>query len=218
MRSASLVLVLTGLVAAASAQQIFDRGTLNSLLTSSTSDDFERYSIVAGGADSLGTPILDSTTIANSQGPGLVNFGATYSDGSGVQLQWNGDSYYGLVTKTLLANGYGGMIRIDYAGSVQAMGLDARAFAGYAYSGFMDVFNGSTVVGSVAFSLTSGGSESEFLGYQNAGGITHVEISSTNYGWSPIIDDHTYGTVPEPFTLTVLAGASLAFFGRRRRK
>lgn len=216
MKTQTIALMVVISVSGAYAQQIGDRATLNSLLASSTTDDFESYNISSGSATGMNVTFLDSLTIVNGQGPGLVNVGATYSDPSILQMQWNGDQYFGLNSKTILSNGSTGAIRIDYSGGVHAMGLDARAFSGFGYSGVMDVYNGATSVGSIGFSLTNGGSESVFLGWQNGGGITHVIVSSGAFSWSPIIDDHTYGAVPEPMTMAVL-GAGLAFLSRRRK-
>lgn len=217
MKRTPLVALTMLMSVAATAQVIGDRATLNALLVSSTTDDFETYRVAVGSAENLDIWSLDSTSIANGQGPGLVNPGATYSDPSAAQLQWNGDTYFGLTTKTILANGVNGAIRIDYANFTQAMGLDAENFGGYPYDGSMQVWNGATLVDTVNFSLGGGTSEFKFVGYRNDAGITHVILSSPNYNWSPIIDDHTYGVVPEPATLLAL-GAALAAMVRRRRK
>ncbi|MGE3126604.1 MAG: PEP-CTERM sorting domain-containing protein [Fimbriimonadaceae bacterium] len=217
MKRTLFILAISAVAVGAQAQQIGSRAALNALLVGSTSDDFEAFSIGVGNATNLDTTTLDSTTIANGQGPGLVNAGATYSDPSGTQLQWNGDTYFGINTKTLLSNGSGGQIRIDYAGATQAMGLDAKVFNGFGYSGMMQVYNGATLVDTVNFNLAGTAGESVFLGYQNNAGISHVIVSDLSHSWSAIIDDHTYGVVPEPATMIAL-GLGLAALARRRRK
>jgi len=201
------------------AQQIMTRGALNALLTSSTSDDFEAFQIGVGAATNLDIASLDSNSIALGQGPGLVKPGATYVDPTGVHLQWNGDQYVGLNSKTILANGGGGgTIKINYNVFTQAMGLDAKAFLGFGYTGTMDVYdNAGALVGSANFGLGTGGGETSFIGWQNNAGIGSVVISSPNFSWSPIIDDHTYGVVPEPVSMIAL-GTGLLALARRRRK
>jgi hypothetical protein len=97
------------------------------------------------------------------------------------------------------------------------MGVDVENFDGFGYSGTMEVYNGATLVDTVAMTLGGSSGEFVFMGYQNAGGITHVIFDSPTYSWSPIIDDHTYGAVPEPTTIIAL-GAGLAALLARRRK
>ena len=98
------------------------------------------------------------------------------------------------------------------------MGLDAKDYAGYGYAGKMDVYNGASLLGTINFNLAGNAGESDFLGWQNAGGITRVVVSSPTYGWSPIIDDHTYGVIPEPTTPSLLALGLLALVHRRRAR
>ncbi len=202
---------------AAHAQVISTRGDLNSILTSSTTDDFETYRVADGGADVMNTAFLDSNSVVNNQGPGLVNPGASYSDPSNSGLQWNGFNYYGQTSKDILSNG-AGTIQIDYANFTQAIGLDANNFAGYAYSGSMEVWNGNTLVDTVNFNLGGGSGESVFLGYRNDSGITRVVVTSPTYSWSPLIDNHTYGVVPEPASLAVMGLSALALVRRRRQR
>ncbi|MBL1216632.1 MAG: hypothetical protein D8M59_03975 [Planctomycetes bacterium] len=199
LRTATLAAVTFGafaLTTASQAQQIPDRATLDAMLgANKIEDDFENYNVAFGGAENLDTYTLDSSTVANGQGPGLVNAGATYSDPSATQLQWNGDTYFSLQTRTLLANGSLGSIDIKYDANCSAMGIDLRAFSGYGYSGTVDIYDlGGSLVGSVPFSLSSGGAENAFVGWQHDPGISYVSIYSSNFGWSPVIDNHAYGT------------------------
>ena len=63
-------------------------------------EDFEAYVVAVGGAENTGSLFLDDTTITGTgQGPGLVLGGCFYSCAAG-SLQWNGDTYFGLPTKT----------------------------------------------------------------------------------------------------------------------
>ncbi len=158
-------------------------------------EDFEAYSVGSGLADSLDVFCLDDTSIANGQGPGLVQPGATYCDPTSIQLQWNGDQYFSRTTKTLLANGSSGTIHITYSPAVTAMGVDLSAFVGYGYTGTATVYDPSNgVLGTVGFTLVSGGPERFFVGWADAGGIGRVEISNITWPWSPKLDDHAYGS------------------------
>lgn len=200
MREPRAILASVALVASASAalgQQIPDRPTLDAILGSNqTLEDFESFDVASGDAVNLDVTFLDHTTIANAQGPGLVELGATYIDPSGFQLQWNGDQFHERSTKTILAHGINGAIGIFYNPSVQAMGLDLTNFAGFGYSGTATIFDVSGFpVGSVDFTLSGSGGERFFVGWLHPEGILGVAIHSPNYSWSPKIDDHGYGDV-----------------------
>lgn len=215
------VILSLGLVAVtavfANAQVINDRSTLNGILGSYVNDDFETYSVADGTAIVTNVAVLNSTTIMTGQGPGLVNAGVTYRDLSGNSIQWNGNGYYGIVSKSIIANGTNGDFRIDYDGSTIAMGLDLKSFEGYGYSGTMSVYSGATLVDTVAFSVSAVAGSSTFVGYQHGAGITSVLLNSPTYPWSPIIDDHTFAAVPEPGTIAAL-GAGVLLLLRKRRK
>jgi hypothetical protein len=207
---------LANLAGSAAADVIPDRATLDAILGGNQIlEDFESFDIAAGAAASLDVFSLDSTTIAGGQGPGLVEPLATYLDPSRVQLQWNGDTYFGLESKTLLANGATGDLWIVYDTPMRAIGLDLRAFSGFGWTGAVDVYSpGNVLLGTINASLATGGAENVFAGWEDVGGIGHIEISSPNYSWSPVIDNHGYG-VPAPGAIAVLGlGAIL----RRRTR
>jgi hypothetical protein len=203
---------------AAHAGVIGDRATLNTILGSDLLlEDFESYVVDFGRAEMLGTYTLDASTItSDGQGPGLVEVGATYHDPDQVDLQWNGDQYFGLNTKTLLTSSPAGRIWITYDEPVVAMGADLLGFQGYPWTGQMSVYApGGALLGTVALDIFTGGSERFFAGWEDAGGIAQVRIESSSYSWSPIIDDHGYG-VPAPGVLAMLSVGGLAM-GRRKR-
>ena len=205
------------LAAASSADVVPDRATLDAILgDTGVLEDFESYDIGPGDADNLDTPSLDHLTITNGQGPALVQPGATYADASGVRLQWNGDGYFGTNSKTLLANGTGGSVVIIYDQPVRAMGLDVLGFQGFGWAGSVYVYGvGGALLGEVPVSIVSGGPERAFAGWEDGAGIVRAEISSADYTYSPIIDDHLYG-VPTPSTLAALGVGALAISRRRR--
>jgi len=196
-------------------QQLNSRSDLNSYLSggSSFTDDFEGYNIGQGTAINTGLSTLDSTTVFNGNGPNLVGPGASYAASGGIQ--WNGDQYFSLVTKTIMSDGV--ELDINYSSAVQAMGIDLADFGGFNENYTLTVYNGSTVVGQIMGTLN--GATSIFNGWANAGGITEVTLVDTgggNSSWSPIIDNSEYGNaqaVPEPsaFILIGLGVVGLAF-------
>lgn len=194
----SMLVALAGWQSSAFAQcgsdgEIPDRATLDSRLGGNqTLEDFESFQIPTS-AVLLDTAVLDDTTIANGQGPGLVQPGATYSDASNLRLQWNADLYFNLSTKTLLASGTGGQINITYSPPVQALGVDLAGFDVSPYTGSARFYDtGNVLLGTVQFSVT-GGASRDFVGWQHLAGIGRVELHSPNFTWSPILDDHGYG-------------------------
>jgi hypothetical protein len=217
-QSAIGAFLVAALAGTAAAGQISDRTTLDTILgVNQILEDFESFEISAANAVGLDVFTLDNTNTANGQGPGLVEPGANYLDPSQIGLQWNGDNYFGINSKTLMAAGNAGMMTITYSTAVTAMGIDLRAFSGFGYSGTVTVFDTSgAVISTTNISLASGGPESVFFGWENAAGIGSVEIHSSSYTWSPIIDNHGYGAVPTPGTASLLLIGGLLSTRRRR--
>ena len=157
-------------------------------------EGFEGFSVGTGGSSTLDVFCLDQASIANGQGPGLVQPGARYCDPVSNLLQWDGDQYYQLTSKTIVSGAVTGEMRITYTQPVAAMGIDLMAFTGYPYSGTATIYDtASNVVGTVNFALLNGGSERFFVGFAHSAGIGRVDIVSPTYPWSPVIDDHAYG-------------------------
>jgi hypothetical protein len=156
-------------------------------------EGFEGYSIAPGFAELVHLACIDNSSIAQGQGPGLVQPGASYCDPGGISIAWNGDQYYQLTTKTIESDS-ASTLRITYTQPVTAMGVDLLAFFTFPYSGTATIYDtANQVVGTVQFTLTIGGSERVFVGWAHAAGIGRVDIFSSGYTWSPVIDDHVYG-------------------------
>jgi hypothetical protein len=200
------VLILVGAAQPVGSGLIADRATLNAILgAGAVTEDFESYAIVPGGLDVVDTPLLDSTTIVDGQGPGLVQPGATYVSGSGDtgfgangdKFIWMGDGREGLVTKTLAAfidHVVPTTMTIEYDPPVSAMGLDLLDFGGFSHTTTVSVFDaGGALLNS--FDLFIDGPTAVFFGYEaDAIGSVHLtgHADGTNT-WSTIIDNHTYG-------------------------
>lgn len=222
MKTALGILALAALVSGASAQVIGTRAELDALLTTSTVEDFQNYPVADGNTEEVNSS-FDSNSNVNGH-LHVVKPGATYSVVSTTDSEsfaWNGDGYNGLVSKTLSLGA--GRIQVAYGTGIQAVGFDAKAFQEFVYAGRMDVFSGIELVGQVSFSLSSGGSESKFVGFQHSAGITSVRFErefGTDSAAPVVIDNHTYGgtaPVPEPATMA-LAVLALAAAARRRAR
>lgn len=216
------VTVLAGLSAFGSAQQIATRTQLNAILAGakySYTDSFEAYNIADGNANTLGVSELDSTSTVNGQGPGLVDPGVHYVDAGGGLLQWNGANYFGSPSEEILADGGTRTLSLDYTKNVDVMGVDLRQYTGFGDTFTANVYSGSTLVGTYHGTLANSGT-SQFFGWFSATGITEVDLIGGTNGWSPIIDNHSYGytAAPEPASMAALALGGLALLRRRRAR
>ena len=173
--------------------RILDRTDLLARLdATAVIEDFETLDLPDGVADA-GTACVDDTAIFSGQGPGLVRPGAIYCDSLGGRICWNGDFYYGRTTQTIEACDHP-TLTITYTQPVTAMGFDLSAFSGFPYTGTATVYDtANAAVGTVDFTLTTGGPERVFVGWAHAAGIGRVDIYSPTYVWSPKIDDHAFG-------------------------
>ena len=180
-------------------------------------EDFEAYSVGVGSAENIGSTFLDETTITGTgQGPGLTVAGTFYSC-TGGSLQWNGDTYFGLPTKTFLANSGDSTLYVGYALPQASVGFGLHAFSGFADTATVEAYDTSgSLVDTVTVNVPGPATVSVTLTGPN---IQRVIIRGT-YSWSPIIDDHDFdsgsgcglqlsatGSCPGAMTFTVNGGA-----------
>jgi hypothetical protein len=209
------------LAAPALAQVIADRTTLNSILgASAVTADFEGFSVASGNATNVsGVTQLDNGTLVNGQGPALVPAGVTIIFPGGGNLQWNGAGYYSAPSREILTN-VNNAIEIQFTTAAKAFGVDLRAFAGYTETVTATVYaaDKTTVLSTNSSLSPSSSGTALFYGYQSVSGIGKVVFSQTPNNWSPIIDNLTFAAIPEPATVSLLAGGLLLLAGHRRRR
>lgn len=205
------ILLLVGVGSmTAQADLIADRATLEALLGGNgILEDFETLDVPEGGQRSDSSGFLNSESIFDGSGPGLVQPGATYSAPS---LFWNGNNYFGLNSQTLGdSTGWRDWeITIDYTKPVTAMGVDLQGYEGFGQQGTISVYDTENVLLSVTD--VNGG----FFGWENAGGIGRVVVDTQIDNNYMMIDNHLYG-VPVPSAVAVLAVFGLTGRTRRRR-
>lgn len=197
--------------------EITNRGVLDGSLGGGTSfiETFEGHPVAPNHAISGLGKQLDSPTF------GLLP-GATYkttsaSGGFANTLQWNGDNWYGLHSRTMLSN-YRGE-DIDYTIPVNAVGIDLSAYQGYENAGYVQFFDGASLLGTVNVNLL--GPDSTFIGWSNPNGhITRMHLQATTQTWGLIHDNHQFGmmAVPEVGSyLGIAFGIALMVAGNRKR-
>ena len=192
------------------ADLIGNRNQLESMLLPGYSiDDFETYSVAT--AENVGTGTIDASSILNGQGPNLVSDNVIYR--SATTFQWNGDGYFGLDSNTLVSGS--SQIVFLYQNDTDAFGLDFQAFNGFGYSARIEVFDlDVNLISDTVVTVTDAGPT--FYGFVSSDGIFGVRISDLTNGFSPVIDNHQYGAIPEPaYGAAILMGAIICC--RRRR-
>ena len=201
---------------------ISDRTQLNTILGGSgVTENFENYNVPDGDSGGL-QATLDSSTVVNGQGPGLVVNGVTFVAGSS-NLQWNGANYFGSPSKELVALSQ--PMNIDFSVPVNAFGLDLRAFTGFGDTATVTIFgtDDSTVLDTISSIGLAGTGVPVFFGYQDIAGIGKIELTQQSLFWSPIIDNLTFGqsaaaSTPEPSTVLGLGLLGLGALVKRQLK
>jgi hypothetical protein len=224
LRLAPIVVALATVIPS-QAGVINTRAELNALLgVGAQNENFEGFNIADGTAVNLDTNVLDSTTIANGQGPGLVIPGFQVS--GSVKLQWNGAGYFGQPSKDILSNSGDSTISLAFTKPTNAFGIDMLDFAGFTDVASVTVYatDDTTILATIS-GINLVGANAVFFGYFDAGGIGKAVLTQATDGWSPIMDNLEFGVAntgtPEPASLAML-GAGLAALGtgrilRRRR-
>ena len=201
----------------AEAGLIADRATLDALLgPTAVTEDFERFQIGFGDAVNLDVATLDSSTIANGQGPGLVVPGVRFVSSS--QLQWNGPGWFGQPSKDLLSNSGDSTLLVDFTAATSAFGLELLSFTGFPDTAMVTIYasDDATVLATFSGIPVAG----EFFGFTDPGGIGGARLTGV-FPWSPIIDNLEFGrvtAVPEPSSLLMTTGGILGLALLRRRR
>ena len=207
---------------------VADRSTLAGILGASAyTETFEEYSVTAGSATGSVIGVLDNTTVANGQGPGLVGPGISFSaanPGTGEYAQWDAAGYYGAPSTELLFGNSGtntNTLNINFSQPQAAFGLDVRDFSGFTANLTISVYStGGTLLytSPTPYALTG---TPIFVGYQSTTGIGSVSLTDTGTydTWTPIIDNVEFTPIPEPSTvaLFVMGLGVIGGYGVRRR-
>lgn len=177
-------------------------------LAAQTLDTFETYVVAFGGAELTGSTSMDDTTVTGTgQGPSLVADGCTYSSfPSTNDLQWNGDTYYGLNTKTLLSNS--NTLKLVYDNPVSSLSFTMQSFDGFGESVTVGLYDAAGLVISITTGIAVPDSTPVPFTYSGAA-VARVELTSTVNSWSPIIDDHAYSN-GLTYAITGLVGGGTA--------
>jgi hypothetical protein len=137
----------------------------------------------------------------------------------GGQLMWVGKNYFGQPSKDIL-NYRGQGLTITFDQPVDAVGFDLLALSG----GFGDgaqiaFFNGNTLLDRYGgISIPSppeidAPAKPVFFGYGNNEGITFINISGGLQLYSPILDNLTFGNIPQVSPVPTPNGFVMAAIG-----
>jgi hypothetical protein len=209
MSAASLTLFAGSLDAA----MVVSRTALNTLLGgTAVNENFENFNVANGASTSLGgNTALNSTSVNAGQGPGLIVPGMQLLPGAaaGDHLLWQGAGQYGFTSKNIGVDP-GSLITIDFTTVVNAFGMDLLTY-GSPYPNVNQVtvyaIDDTTVLGTFS-NISLAGGQIAFFGYENilGGGLGKIVLQTTS-GYGPVLDNVTFGAVPEPTTM--IAGALL---------
>jgi hypothetical protein len=196
-------------------QVVPTRAQLNALLGGGgKTENFEKFSVPDNNFIEFSSP-LDSTSIKNGQGPGLVVPGIRFAINPGG-LQVYGTHVFGGNSQRLSFSATSAYLN-TFNPPVTAFGLDLLALQGFSGSPQIAIYDaahsflGSFPVGTVGDPIMP-----TFFGFQHAGGISEFDI--TVFGGGPILDNVTFGNaVPEPATFPLILVTTLASLAARRR-
>jgi hypothetical protein len=192
---------------------------LSELGTSAITEDFESYIFPANTAKRVGT-VLDADSIIEGQGPGLVCEGVRFMEfKSNLGLQWDRQFQYGLQSAALVTDGE---LIVDFISPVTHFGFDMFWFDVYPsleYPATVQVLGVDKL--SLLYEIDifePFAPDFFFFGFADEGGIGRIVLfrdQITELGVSPIIDNLTFGIVPEPATFLLFV---LGSFLLRKRK
>ena len=107
--------------------------------------------------------------------------------------------------------GYNHNISINFDIPTQAFGVDLYAFTGYGDTAVARIYatDRTTLLYTLVTLTLNTNGDATFLGFKDVSGIGKVTLDSSGdhgYFWSPLIDNLTFGVVPEPSTGLMLSG------------
>jgi len=158
-------------------------------LAAQTVEDFESYPAANSTGVPLGLSLLDDSTIANGFGPNLVMPGCTYST-SGPFLQWNGNGYFGQLSRNLCGAGLD--VVMEYDPPVTNVSFDITVFNTAPDLVTVEVFGPGRVLIDTFTGINVVDGTGVPFSYQG-GPIASVKVWATQQLSSPIVDNHEYG-------------------------
>lgn len=188
-----------------------------------TVETFETFDVPVGQAKGLDCKVLNNAAVCNGQS-GLVVPGIEITWGSGAG-QWDGKDYVGAPSKEILSTGT--PLVIDFGQTVEAFGVDLRAFVNFRGIAQIRVFGADDkdLLGVIAGTELPETGVPVFIGWTDAKGIGRVEFDQAVQGggqWSPIADNLQFGNfvgrVPEPSPLSLIALGLAGLLARRLTK
>ena len=203
------------LSSAAWAGPVATRAVLDAMIeVGASKETFESYPVAAASFVTVGSS-LSSTSTPNGQSAGLIAPGVTLSTSNGDVL-WQGANYFNLPTKTIGATP-GTDIIIDFTVFTNAVGVDLLNYGGYRATYDVTVFglDDTTTLQSFTGINFPEAATPTFFGFEHAAGVGRLSVVAVA-GFGPVIDNLTFGTVPEPASLA-LVGLSLLVLRVTRR-
>jgi hypothetical protein len=143
------------------------------------------------------------------------------SDPSG--LQWNGNNFLGLATKSVSGANPGPKITIGFTQPTTAFGVDLETYQGFPTTISATVFatDNTTTLGAMS-RISVPGPSPVFLGFASTSRVGSVLLTARGQPFSVVIDNLTFGvaTVAEPRSVAILSFGRVAvgeWIWRQRR-